>query len=256
LKTITSKHNSTYKDWLSLLESKGIKHQERYLIYGDRVVREILNDPKTHRYLEACLFSAKTNAKHDDNPLDLPESLEAYELQSDLFKELDIFGTRSPILVSKFAPFSEWSKTSEPKGLELISSIGDPSNLGAVLRSAAAFGVEKVVLLKESAHPFHPKAVRAASGVQRLLRFSIGPSLTDLPSRRDIVALDMNGTYLSKFDWPESAYLLMGEEGLGIPDSLPFTRVAIPMTQEVESLNVAVATSIAFYSYRLKYRLY
>jgi RNA methyltransferase, TrmH family len=68
-----------------------------------------------------------------------------------------------------------------------------------------------------------------------------------------VIGLDLHGESLNKFDWPSDFNLLVGEEGRGIPKSLIGQSLHIPMAQGVESLNAAVAISIALYSFRTQH---
>ena len=121
--------------------------------------------------------------------------------------------------------------------------LGDPSNLGALIRSAEAFGVSKVVLLEEAAHPFHPKAMRAASGATLRIPLYRGPALKDL--KVEMIALDLQGENIYEFQWPADFRFLVGEEGPGLAAAEVPRRVSIPMQKNAESLNAVVAASVA-----------
>ncbi len=127
-------------------------------------------------------------------PGDVPEGLAWYCLASPLFQQLDVLGTKSPLLVIRVVLLDQW----EPAegflpGCNLLVPFQDPENVGAVIRSAAAFGVAQVILLSESAHPYHPKALRASGGAVLRIRLRQGPSLKDLQQDLPMVALSPAG---------------------------------------------------------------
>jgi tRNA G18 (ribose-2'-O)-methylase SpoU len=130
----------------------------------------------------------------------------------------------------------------------------DPENIGAALRSATAFSVDQVILLAESAHPYHPKSLRASGGTAPLVRLLQGPSLDKLPPTLPILALSAEGTALEKTDFPETFGLLAGLEGQGVPESWRSKAVRIPIHSKVESLNAAVSVSIALYEWQRRCR--
>jgi tRNA G18 (ribose-2'-O)-methylase SpoU len=109
--------------------------------------------------------------------------------------------------------------------------------------------VSQVVLLAESAHPYHPKALRASGGAVFHARLLDGPSLQDLPEDLPIMALSSEGEDLKGFVFPERFGLLAGMEGPGLPERLKKNSLAIPMEPQVESLNAATALAIALYQW-------
>ena len=70
-----------------------------------------------------------------------------------------------------------------------------------------------------------------------------------------IVCLDLEGDNLSHWKWPKNTRLLIGEEGLGLPEGKFQQMVTIPQSREINSLNGAVATSIALFTYRQQFPL-
>jgi tRNA G18 (ribose-2'-O)-methylase SpoU len=182
---------------------------------------------------------------------------------SALFEELDVAGTKKPLLLVQTPEIPPADLSLAPVGLEIVCALSDPSNLGALIRSASAFGISKVILLKESASPFHPKAVRAASAATLAVCLERGPSIQELAPFQQLakdanlwVALDMGGESLVEFKWPKNARLVLGEEGRGLPVPNSFRKLAVPISREqVESLNATVASSIALYAYRAQYPL-
>lgn len=238
---ITSSANSNYKRWFSLTDSRGISKQKQFLVSGQKVVEEILE--KFSEKIVEVLSSEEFAPIHNAN---LPTQV----LDRKLFKSLDLFNTKSPLLVCKAANFEKWNSDLPPKGIELLCPFGDPRNLGAVMRSALAFGVSKLVLLTESANPYLPLAVRSSSGAVLKLKIEQGPSIKELKQTTGLVALDFGGVPINKFPWKSNIRLLVGEEGPGLWDMDFPTKVSIDMSQSVESLNAAVAASIALHSYR------
>ncbi len=117
---------------------------------------------------------------------------------------------------------AEWSDdTPWPEGCTLFVPFQDPENVGAVIRSAAAFEVARVVLLREAAHPFHPEAPRAAGPALFQVPLRHGPSLQDLASRHvPIIALATEGPEIASAPLPERFGLVPGVEGPGLPAHL------------------------------------
>jgi TrmH family RNA methyltransferase len=132
--------------------------------------------------------------------------------------------------------------------LELIVGLGDPANLGALLRSAEALGASRVVLTRECASPYLPKSLKASANSAFRMRLALGPSLREF-KLNTAFGLDMDGEDLAKFKWPKDAYLVLGEEGQGLPE-LNLKKLKIPMLGSVESLNATVAAAIALFTYR------
>jgi TrmH family RNA methyltransferase len=122
------------------------------------------------------------------------------------------------------------------------------------LRSAAAFAATKVLLLGSCAHPFLPRVTRAASGLN--LRAPLARSSLPIDAIPHAFALDMQGDNLFEHPLPRDIRLVIGEEGQGIPASFSGSRLRIPTDPIVESLNAAVAASLAMAEYRRRFRLF
>lgn len=238
---IESAQNDTFKRLFSLTGSKGLKKEGLFLLSGEKLIREFLKKP----YLDIVYEVIGPHHKPLQN-----DASKQLQFSSELFAELDVLGTHFNILVLKQPEITaiENIDTYVPQGIEVVMPIGDPGNLGALIRSCEAFGVPRVILSLEAAHPFLPKAVKASAGSVMRVRLSHGPALKAFPS--NCIALDMDGIAIDDFTWPKSGLLVVGEEGPGLRDSKgggksQFTKhIRIP-TQGVESLNVVVAASIA-----------
>lgn len=254
---ITSPQNETYKMWLSLLGSKGIKEHRLFFVFGEKVVSETLNrhsDKCVQIILPLELSSVPTplNKRRWQDFLQPDSGLKIAYLSKSLFKELDIFDTGSPLLICRTPHLEIWDQSSQAKGLELIAPLSEPSNLGALLRSAAAFGASKVVLTLESANPFLPKCVRAASGAIFSVPLFKGPAVSEL-NEKSLFALDSSGTPIEDFNWPKDIRLLVGNEGPGLPPQFRDQKntLKISMESTSESLNAVIAASIALHHWYL-----
>ena len=249
LKKISSHSNPTFKLLRSLLESRGIRKHNRALLSGKRIIDEALA-----AYPERCLaLVAKEGAEILDlSSTRLPDSFTRYQLDRQLFDEIDVWNATDYLLLVEVGEFPAWNSKKTSQGCTLFIPFQDPSNVGAVIRSAAAFSVSSIVLLEEAAHPFHPKSIRSASGNLFTVPIFTGPSISELDTGDlKLIVLDMDGENISSFKPPDKFGLLCGIEGPGIPEKIKslknVRRTRIPINESVESLNAAVATSIALY---------
>jgi len=128
----------------------------------------------------------------------------------------------------------------------------DPGNLGAILRTAAAVGVEGI-WLEDSVDCYAPKTIRASAGLA--LRLAIADSFAGLAEFRArggqvVAALPRAERSLWECDFTRPTAILVGNEGAGLSAeryALADVRVSIPVVPEVESLNVAIATAVLLY---------
>jgi 16S rRNA (guanine(527)-N(7))-methyltransferase RsmG len=246
IKEIVSPNNPKFKAFMKLLKTRGIRKQGRAFLSGGRQVREVLDSfPGKCR---GIVFSDPGTIPEAAGPLRLP----CYRLHPDLFRQLDIHDTGKALLQIMVAPFDAWKDDGTVSGCALIIPFQDPRNVGAVIRSAAAFGVSRVVVLKEAAHPFHPASLRAAGSTIFRTKLLKGPSLQELEVNGvPLITLSPEGDDLASFRFPETFCLAPGLEGPGLPDRLKkAVCLSIPMAPGVESLNAATATGIALYAWK------
>jgi TrmH family RNA methyltransferase len=133
-----------------------------------------------------------------------------------------------------------------------LHGVHDPGNVGAVLRSARAFGASSVVLGPDTADPFGPKAVRASMGAVFGVPLARAQDAAALPGVK-IALASGRGEPLAAIDPGPETTLLIGSEREGLPEDViaRADRVAhIPI--ETDSLNAAMAAAIALYEVRAR----
>ncbi|MGD9561183.1 MAG: TrmH family RNA methyltransferase [Pyrinomonadaceae bacterium] len=137
-----------------------------------------------------------------------------------------------------------------------LSEVSDPSNVGAVFRTAEAAGVTGVALSKGSADAFSAKAVRAGMGSNLRVPTWDNADLADtinwaLGHRMKVIAADINGELsYSRIDWRKPSMVVFGSEARGLDPAflaIADKTVTIPMNNGVESLNLAVSAGIILF---------
>jgi TrmH family RNA methyltransferase len=136
-----------------------------------------------------------------------------------------------------------------------LEDIRDPGNLGTILRTAAAVGVENVLLVGQTCDPFSPEAVRATTGAFARIRVirtdAAGFAAWRKGWKGRIIGTHLQATHdYRTADYTLPALLLMGSEQAGLSGTLAAlcdARVKIPMPGGTESLNLAVATGVMLY---------
>lgn len=138
----------------------------------------------------------------------------------------------------------------------VIQGVVDTTNIGAIFRSAAALGIDAVLLTRDSCDPLNRRAVRVSMGTVFLIPWTWldGPasSLHDIGFRTAAMALTDDSIALDnpQLRAEQRLAIIMGTEGDGLPHATIAESdyvVRIPMAHNVDSLNVAAAGAVAFW---------
>ncbi|HUP27043.1 MAG TPA: RNA methyltransferase [Chloroflexia bacterium] len=136
-----------------------------------------------------------------------------------------------------------------------LDNVGNPGNLGAIMRTCDATGVAGLLLLGETTDPYHPTAIRASMGSFFALRM-IRAGFDEFVQWSRVNGYTVVGTSptaekeYNRVSYPEKSVLLMGSERLGLSlqqQAACDLLVQIPMVGTADSLNLGVATSIMLY---------
>ena len=161
--------------------------------------------------------------------------------------------TQTPQGVLAVLPIPEWTLPNQPSFVLVVDGVRDPGNLGTLMRTAFAAGVETLILPPGNVDPFAPKVVRAGMGAH----FNLPVMTMDWQAIRAAVSglkvfLADSGGGNTHFDadFKQPLALVVGGEAAGAGEEalgLATHRVQIPMPGQAESLNAAVAGAILIY---------
>ncbi len=134
----------------------------------------------------------------------------------------------------------------------LLENIQDPGNLGTILRSAAAAGIDAAYLNQACADAWSPKVLRAAMGAHFLVALHEEQNLAQIAAEFDVVIATTSHSQTSIYDLDLRGRVgfIFGNEGAGLSaESLRCTslQAQIPMPGKIESLNVAAAAAICLF---------
>lgn len=141
----------------------------------------------------------------------------------------------------------------------VIDAVCDTTNIGAIFRSAAALGIDAVLLTRSSCDPLNRRAIRVSMGTVFLVPwtwFDDYEAIHQLGFKTAAMALTDKSISLDNpiLKEQERLAIIMGTEGDGLPtetiEQADFT-VRIPMYHQVDSLNVAAAAAVAFWELRV-----
>ncbi len=243
---VTSKANPRFRDLHDRLKAGGVRRGATLLL-GEKLIEawaEVRRSPAGQRFRPALWLRLDQAAPH---PLEAELGVETLVLGEALLRDLaDAGSPPAHALLAELGP-----DPAGPLPGRVIGAWGlqDPGNLGALLRSAAAFGFQEALLGPGCADPFSPKALRGSMGAAFLMPLRRVAELT--PDAGRWYALDggPGALPLAEADLSEPLRLWVGNEGhgwagVGLPPAVQ--RLAIPI-RGVESLNAAVAAAIACY---------
>ncbi len=246
---ITSAQNPKLKLVRALLgRPKERREAGAFVAEGVRLVEEAA---KVKWPMQLVLFDETLSERGTLNVKRLTSlGIECDEIPSSLMKSLSDTETSQGILaVLNLSPIAY---PASPTFLLIPDQIRDPGNLGTLIRSADAAGVDAVLIPPETTDPFAPKVVRAGMGAHfrlPILSMSWEEMVGKLAGLQVLIA-DMDGESCWKTDLRQPLALIVGSEAEGASEAarkLAQQRISIPMAGKTESLNAAVAGSVLMF---------
>ncbi|MFM7311756.1 MAG: TrmH family RNA methyltransferase [Cyanobium sp.] len=245
---ITSRRNPLVRHLRALHDPRGRREQGLLLLEGRHLLEEALR-LGLHPSLVAAT-PAWIN-RHGELWGALPPGTRRQPLAEDVLSLAASTSHPDGVLATLVPPQPDRDR--RPRFVLALDGLQDPGNLGTLLRTALAAGVEEV-WLGEGADPYSPKVLRASSGAalaMPLLRLSAAELLAHLQGPQAqglqrVATLVSGGRPYWDLDWTRPTVLLLGNEGAGLDPQLAAladARVTIPHSPAVESLNVAVAAA-------------
>lgn len=243
---IQSAENGDYKKLSKLKRSRGRKKEGAFFVESRKLVEEALQEKLP---VEAIYL-----AEHFTGQLPgLSSSIPITRIQEGLFRKLSSLDQPDGILAlvrkEKTWSLEALAQQKELKKILVLDRLQDPGNVGALLRSAEAFGYFSVIGI-ESVDFTNPKVLRASMGSAFRLQLCACSMQEWLGARKDfalpLLAADLAGENAYHFSWGDHL-LLVGNEGQGISKEVEAgidQRITIPMLGRQESLNAAVSASV------------
>ena len=260
---ITSRNNPLIKDTAKLSDKKYRENEGLFAFEGRKLLSEAISSG-------APLLRVFATEKAMPEVQRLSPCCPVYPVSDEVYEKISfekspegIFYVSKPLdkyhniyIIYRREDFSEGS-------VFMLDGIRDPGNLGTVLRTASAFGCKTVVLSSDCADVYNPKTVRASMGAvfrQRTVRVTdtvaTVKELQAAGKRVYAAALDKSSVSLFDLKADQCVCFIVGNEGNGIRPELIKAcdgSVIIPMEENTESLNAAVASTVLLYEqYRLR----
>lgn len=251
MKRIESTQNALVKHWKKLVLSKKDRDKaEEFIVEGFHLVEEALKSDETVVHL-IVTEGIDLPANWDTKNVQLIEITKA--VAKELIETEQSQGVFAHCRQTRYSleDAEQWEK------YLLIDAVQDPGNVGTMIRTADAAGMDAVILGKGSADPYNPKTVRSAQGSHFHIPV-IKAELNEWLAHLEQAGIRIIGTGLKQasehydIEPMQKFALIVGNEGSGVSED--YLRradeiVKIPMYGKAESLNVAIATGILVYSF-------
>lgn len=239
---ITSLKNPKVAAWKALKDRKGRRESGCFLVEGRKMVEEAL---KSAFDVAAVLVQEGVSFP---GGLTMP----VYELSEHVLAA--VCDTKTPQGIAAVVRMKEQSALG--RHIVVLDGVQDPGNVGTIIRTADAAGLDGVLLSNQCADVFSPKVLRATMG--SIFRMNLRTT-DDLPGELmklrekgySILSSQLDGTpFYEREKVSEQFALVIGNEGNGVSEQVQQTathRVRLPMRGGAESLNAAIAAAIMMY---------
>ncbi len=239
---ITSLKNPKVTLWKSLKERKGRRETGCFLVEGRRMVEEALASSFP---VQAVLVQEGVEC-----PQGLP--MPVYVLPEHVLAA--VCDTKTPQGIAAIVGMKH--QTALGRRIVALDGVQDPGNVGTIIRTADAAGLDGVLLSSQCADVFSPKVLRATMGSIFRMNIRVTDDLPqELTSLRSagysVLSSQLDGTpFYERQNVADHFALIIGNEGNGVSEAVQQTathRVRLPMRGGAESLNAAIAAAIMMY---------
>lgn len=269
---ISSRNNPYVQKYAKLSEKKYRESDQLFLIEGAKLFEEavgagiplesvLLLEGKENEIITRTYQKIKENNVYSN--------LKIFLLSESAFSKIST--EKSPdgvICVAKYLDNlnfynkieSNDTKKYRDEKIMLLYSLRDPGNVGTVVRSAVAFGFDRIILSSDSADPYNSRSMRAAMGAFFKIKIdfvddfsSVVAALKDCGRRIFCAEYREGAKSLDDISVAKSDCFIIGNEGHGIPIEISrmcTNSVYIPMSPNSESLNAAIAASVLLFVQR------
>jgi TrmH family RNA methyltransferase len=254
---LVSRHNPLVKQIRKLHNSKERHQQNLFLLEGTNLLEIAYKIRYPLTTLVATPQWQTTNVKLWQNLITQAQRIET--VSEEIIKMIGT--TVNPEGVVATASRDNWQKTIPPLvqlGL-ILETIQDPGNLGTIIRTAVATGVDGLWLSGDSVDLDHPKVLRASAGEWFRLPMHLSDNLTEIVKSYQNQGMQIIATLPQvpktywEVDFSRPSLILLGNEARGLSSqlvSLADEQVTIPLAGGVESLNVAIAAALLLYEFQ------
>ncbi len=246
---ITSNQNSKIKLVRALLgRSKERREAGAFVAEGVRLVEEAVKANWTCRFaLYDETLSERGRSQVEGLKL---HGVDVEEVSASVMKSIS--ETEAPQGILTVLELTQLPITNHPNFILIPDQIRDPGNLGTLLRSASASGVQAVLIPPETTDAFAPKVLRSGMGAHfRVPIHSMSwNEIEKFASGLNVYVADMDGRSCWETDLRQPGILIVGNEAEGASESarkLANGKISIPMSGETESLNAGVAGSVLMF---------
>ncbi len=246
---ITSRHNPLVKQLRQLHTTRGRREVGGVLLEGTHLLEEALHHGLA---LQRLVFTQRWAENHPALLAQFPPCLHQ-PVSGAVLTAVATTVHPDGVVATALLPQPPWPR--RPQFLLALNHIQDPGNLGTLLRTALAVEVDGVVLA-QSADPWQPKVLRAATGASFALPIRQLPTVETMLEEahgrglRTVATCMAGGLPYTQLDWSLPSLLLLGNEGAGLPPAVVSrcqVAVSIPHSVAVDSLNVAVAGALLLF---------
>ncbi len=250
---ITSRENPLIKLVAALqVSSEKRKRNGLFVLEGLRICKDACDNGI--KFDKLIVSDAATEKYAADTEKFSLISDECYKIPDSLFKKISDTKTPQGIIAVAKMPVTGSCGIDKNGKYIALENVSDPSNLGAISRTAEALGVNGIILSSDGCDPYSPKALRASMGT--LLRVpvfvteSFDETLKSTGLKRYACVVDKTAESIKEQSFENGSVVMIGNEANGLTNSAKQSAdvlVTIPMTGRAESLNAAAAAAIAMW---------
>lgn len=254
---ISSKDNEKVKYTKSLLKTKNRNKENKFIIEGYRILTLAIECNANLNYV----FINEDFEKKQEHLAFIKiledKNIKIYKTTNKIFNELvDTENTQGILAVVGFENRNIDDNIEDThKFILILDRIQDPGNMGTIIRTADAAGVDAIINLKGCVDIYNPKVIRSTMGSifdMNIIQCTQEDALRVLNSKDfEIVASYLNtDNYYNEVNYKDKVALVIGNEANGVNDELIHssdTLVKIPIYGNAESLNAAISSAILMY---------